>query len=390
MFVHILTHELFQRGGTLTTPFLSEVLTKHHEAGLRFVGVYTPHGRLVGAAGSPVGGLPSLEPDLLSAEIDTPLLRGRRVRMVSKAPRPRGPRPPTHPPSTKSLVRMQRPFPVLVLEFEPLMANELRSGTAWNLGISVATAVLLMSLALLLLRWIIHREALERRLEHSRRLADLGEMSAVLAHEIRNPLAALKGHAQLLVETLPAASRELAKAHRVVGEAERLESLTSDLLELVRSGNIERAPCDPTLLLQECASSLAEDRFEIHADHAPPSWSLDARRMGQVLTNLLQNALQASPVDRRVKVFVTVEERSLLYVVRDHGEGIPPGENERLFEPFHTTRTRGTGLGLAVARRMVALHGGSITASSHPKGGACFRVTIPKEQTQNGSNPGGR
>jgi two-component system, NtrC family, sensor histidine kinase HydH len=285
---------------------------------------------------------------------------------------------------------MQRPFPVLVLEFEPLMANELRSGTAWNLGISVATAVLLMSLALLLLRWIIHREALERRLEHSRRLADLGEMSAVLAHEIRNPLAALKGHAQLLVETLPAASRELAKAHRVVGEAERLESLTSDLLELVRSGNIERAPCDPTLLLQECASSLAEDRFEIHADHAPPSWSLDARRMGQVLTNLLQNALQASPVDRRVKVFVTVEERSLLYVVRDHGEGIPPGENERLFEPFHTTRTRGTGLGLAVARRMVALHGGSITASSHPKGGACFRVTIPKEQTQNGSNPGGR
>ncbi len=100
--------------------------------------------------------------------------------------------------------------------------------------------------------------------------------------------------------------------------------------------------------------------------------------MHEVIANLVRNALQASPPDVPVSVRVAVEAGALVYEVRDRGEGIPAGQEEAIFEPFQTTRVRGTGLGLAVARRVVELHGGVITAAQHPAGGAVFRVVLPK------------
>jgi two-component system sensor histidine kinase HydH len=236
-----------------------------------------------------------------------------------------------------------------------------------------------MILTLVLLRWVLRREALERQAERDRRLASLGEMSAVLAHEMRNPLTSLKGHAQLLAESLPAESRDHAKAERVVTEAQRLERLTGDLLEFVRSGEIHRAPCNPEELVRESARAVDESRFDISAEDAPSSWSLDRERMQQVLTNLMRNALQSSPADARVDARVRAFDGVLSIAVRDRGEGIAEGDSERIFEPFHTQRTRGTGLGLAVARRIVELHGGTIRAANHPEGGAVFRISIPEE-----------
>lgn len=110
---------------------------------------------------------------------------------------------------------------------------------------------------------------------------------------------------------------------------------------------------------------------------------MDAARMEQVLINLLANAVQASSEGGAIDAEVAREGDQLVYRVRDRGEGLgalSEAELEALFEPFRTERVRGTGLGLAVARRIVEAHGGRITAANHPEGGALFTVRLPAGQ----------
>jgi len=203
-------------------------------------------------------------------------------------------------------------------------------------------------------------------------------MSSVIAHELRNPLASLKGHAQLLAERLAADSKERRKAERIVLEAERLETLSGDLLDFSRSGPIDRRDVDPATLLRAAADSVDAARITLSAEGAPARFPLDAERVRQALTNLLQNAVQASPAGAPAEASVAAEGDILVFTVSDRGAGIPPADLERIFEPFFTTRPRGTGLGLAVAQRIVHLHGGSLTAANRPDGGASFRVAIPR------------
>jgi two-component system sensor histidine kinase HydH len=203
-------------------------------------------------------------------------------------------------------------------------------------------------------------------------------MSAVLAHEIRNPLASLKGHAQLLALRLDPETRERRKADRVVSEAKRLENLVTDLLAFTRSAPIERKPVDPAKLLRTAVREVGAERFTTEDANAPAEWSLDADRIRQALTNLLRNAAQAVPDGPRAEAMVALENGRLVFTIRDHGEGLASGDEERVFEPFYTTRTHGTGLGLAVASRIADMHDGSITAANHPDGGAEFRLAIPR------------
>src|SRR5256885_5864910 len=177
------------------------------------------------------------------------------------------------------------------MEIEPIEADELRESATWTLAIGGIAALTLVGVAVALVRRELRRGAEERTRERERRLASLGEMSAVLAHEIRNPLASLKGNAQLLAAGLDEKSR--AKAERIVDEAKRLERLTTDLLSFVRTGEIQRAPIAPGLLVREAAASVGE--IEVDDAAAPASWPLDAARMRQVLVNLLDNALAAGP-----------------------------------------------------------------------------------------------
>jgi two-component system, NtrC family, sensor histidine kinase HydH len=228
--------------------------------------------------------------------------------------------------------------------------------------------------------WVqsLRHEDARRRQEHRQRLSQLGEMSAVLAHEIRNPLASLKGNAQLLAERLAPGSRELQRAERVVNEATRLEALTSDLLDFARAGPVEHDAADPAALLRLAVEDVGQPGLAIDDANAPPRWTMDSKRIGQALANLLRNAVQVSPGDRPPVASVAEEAGQLVYTVRDFGPGLPDRDRERIFEPFYTTRTNGTGLGLAVARRATELHGGSISAANHPDGGAVFRLMIPR------------
>lgn len=258
-----------------------------------------------------------------------------------------------------------------------MQANELVATARRSLLTSAVTSAAMLAAALLAFAFLRRRERAEAELARERHLASLGEMSAVLAHELRNPLASLKGNAQLLAETLPDDGKPKQKADRVVAEAIRLENLTSDLLAFVRTGQIERTESDPVARLRAAATEVGGD-ITIHDDGAPSRWSMDGDRLHQVLTNLIRNAVQASPAGERVDARVSVERNQLIYEIADRGAGIPTDQREAIFEPFRTTRVHGTGLGLAVAKRVVELHGGTIRAHNRPGGGALFRVQLPR------------
>ncbi len=401
---------LFSLGPRSENEELARVLASFEAQGMRYMALPFPTLR---EAGTPLGGPPLVvpvnpgePPQLLISEA------GDRIRAIWRAPAPRMPtggrepgmalrpqggppgegppgegppggRPPRDEPqgppggggSPGGQRGRMRDAP-MVIEFEPLTVRELMTSSRRSLLLNSTVALVTLLGALGAFRWLKRREALQHQLERERHLATLGEMSAVLAHELRNPLASLKGHAQLLAEALPE-GRSRTKAERVVKEALRMEDLTASLLAFVRTGTIQRQATDPVAVVRAAADEVDPRRIELDTGAAPGTWQLDAARMQQVLSNLLRNAVQASPEGANVFARVAAEPGALLYEVRDVGSGIPPGQEALIFEPFHTQRPLGNGLGLAVARRVVELHGGSIQASNHPEGGALFRVRIP-------------
>jgi two-component system, NtrC family, sensor histidine kinase HydH len=356
--------DLVELGALPDKEDLAVLLTANQAAGLRYIGLFGPGGDVMAEAGTSTGaGAGSRE----RIEIRGPR-RGFGSSERGGPPRMRG---------GDGLSGFHRGMRI-VIELEPVEAEALDQAASRTLGIGLAAALLLFGIAAFLVRWVLKRAAIERVRERERRLASLGELSAVLAHEIRNPLASLKGNAQLLAATLPAGDKPSQKAARVVEEAVRLEALTNDLLEFVRTGELKRAPVDPAALLRDTAATIATDGpddIRVIADGAPASWPLDEARVRQVLVNLIDNAVAAgAPVEARV----AVARGRLVYEVRDHGNGVAPADADKIFEPFFTRKTRGTGLGLAVARRVVEQHGGAITVSAAPGGGALFRVELPR------------
>ncbi len=312
---------------------------------------------------------------VLDASLPTPgevdVIRGEGVGVIVASlhpQRPEGPQDVT-PPKTYRVA----------FAFEPSLALALQRQSRTTMLIAVVVAVLLLGFAAAAYRSWVRADAAEASAVESRHLASLGQVSAVMAHEIRNPLAALKGHAQLLAEVLDEHPRLERRAIRVVGEAVRLEKITNDLLDFARTAALHRSPADPVALARAVAVDTDPARVRVDADRAPGAWSLDADKLRQVLLNVVQNALAIDKAGGPVEVAVTVSDRELRLTVRDHGPGLPAGEVEQLFQPFFTTRTKGTGLGLPVSRRIARLHGGDLLAANHPDGGAVFTITIPED-----------
>jgi two-component system sensor histidine kinase HydH len=334
---------------------LAEILAQHADQGLRYIAMVENRGRISAAAGVPVGttvdegGGPARYVEEINGRQRLTLRAFRRMKAGRRSPR-------------------------FVIEVEPVQANQLRGAATITLGVGAVAAASLLGVAIVLVRREARRNADERARERERQLAHLGEMSAVLAHEIKNPLASLKGNAQLLAQMLPAGEKPRSKAERVVDEAVRLEQLTNDLLQFVRTGAIRRAPVDPGALVREAVASVPGE-VSVEAAAAPATWSLDAGRIREVVVNLVDNAVAAGPP---VTATVRAEGKTLVIEVEDHGPGVPADDREKIFEPFFTGKTQGTGLGLAVARRVVELHGGTLVVDASPAGGAVFRAEIPE------------
>jgi len=363
---------LRESGSDITSADLAASLDELALDGLRYVSIYDEAGNLIARAGTPAYDNPP--PDLLQFRQADPTSQGRELREIGSRVRVvdglRGARP-------GETVRTGQRIATL-FEFEPVVAHGLIAQAFRTLVLAVAAAVLLTVVAIVFWRMSQIREEYERSLEHQRRLAVLGQMSAVLAHEIRNPLASLKGHVQLLAEHLTGTA-EGDRAERIAREAIRLETLTTNLLDCARTEEINRTPTDPVELLRTAVEEVeAGDGVDILAHETPERWSLDGVGIRRALTNLLRNALQVSQGGTPIRASVSREGNCLVYEIRDFGPGITAGQEEQIFEPFVTNRATGTGLGLAVASRIVRLHGGAITAKNHVDGGAVFRVDIPQ------------
>jgi two-component system sensor histidine kinase HydH len=353
--------ELADLDGIPTAEDLGKILHALHDDGLRYLAMVEGRGRLdiVASAGVPIGsgGANLFAPGRqVGCKIDE---TGGRLRM-----------------ELRSLRRLKTGGRTLrfLIEVEPIQAKALREAASLTLAVGALAAAALLGVAFVLIRREARRQADAAARERERRLASLGEMSAVLAHEIKNPLASLKGNAQLLARMLPGGDKPRAKADRVVDEAIRLEQLTNDLLQFVRTGAIERAPVDPAALVSDAVVSVAGE-VAIDAGDAPATWSLDAGRFRQVVANLVDNAIAAGPP---VTVSVRRDGGRLIIEVADRGPGVAEDDRDKIFEPFFTGKTQGTGLGLAIVRRVVELHGGTIAVYPNPGGGAMFRAEIPQ------------
>lgn len=380
------------------------VLDTYAESGLRGAGVFDPEGAFEVMAGEFREPQPQ-PPDRPHGRTLTRI--GNRYRIIMHSPPgpppfgagvPNGFPPPwrhlphKRPPPPEFYDQLPPhlgklpPFDVLVFEFEPLLATGLTQRSRRTFFLSAGVAALLVLAAVVLWRRAEREQELGARLAQAERLASLGTMSAVLAHEIKNPLASLKGNAQLLAESLTPDTRSRSQADRVVEAALRLQGLVQNLLDFARGGTIDRTDVDPAELLFLAAEEAAP-RASLDLDSAPATWSLDAIRMRQVLENLLRNARQASN-QAMVKARVFVEDGELVYVVEDDGPGFSAEILEHVFEPFVTTKSRGVGLGLAVARRIVSMHGGTMSARNKVDGGAELKVSIPPMRIREASDHG--
>jgi len=341
---------------------LRRFLDDHADDGLRYVGVLDDSGAVAISAGRAKG----------RGVADGLTWLGDRARLVGRI----GPGRRALPDAKASRPRPAR----VVYEFQPVIAFELNRRARELVILAALCTAGLVLLALALARSLRHRERLGAELEHGRRLAALGTMSAVMAHELRNPLASLKGHAQLLAETVEADEKLSAKVGRIVSEAGRMERLTNDLLAFVKGGALHRARVDAVQVMRDAIQATSPERIDPHLPAAPILASLDAERLRQALENVLRNAVQASPPEGRVTATVALEARDVVFRVRDSGGGITPGEEARIFEPFVTGKTRGVGLGLAITRRVVEQHEGTISARNPAGGGAELTLRIPAKE----------
>jgi two-component system NtrC family sensor kinase len=218
----------------------------------------------------------------------------------------------------------------------------------------------------------------QEKLVRSEKLAGIGRLAAGVAHEINNPLGVILGYAKILARR---AEGPLAEDLAVIEEETlRAKEIVEGLLDLSRPMAAEARPVDLRALCDEVVSRLREARLlegvDVAVDGAATA-SGSQPQLRQVVHNLVRNAAEAAGPGGRVEIAIAARGGEAEVQVSDSGEGIAPEARERLFEPFLTTKPRGTGLGLAVSRAIARAHGGDLVAGDAPGGGARFALRIP-------------
>ena len=243
------------------------------------------------------------------------------------------------------------------------------------------------------------------RMKERDRLAALGEMAAGLAHEIRNPLGAIKGAAQFLnppaptggeeelPATAPAESREFLDI--IVEEANRLNKVVSQFLDYARPFRGDMQLLDLNDVIRRSAQLIQADakvEIQVALDESSPRVRADAEQLRQVFLNLAINAVEAMPEGGKLTISTGVRrigrrgipERFAEIRFRDTGPGIPPAVVKNLFIPFFTTKEKGTGLGLPISQRIIENHGGRIEVRSRLGLGSTFVVVLPWAEPEEG------
>lgn len=224
----------------------------------------------------------------------------------------------------------------------------------------------------------------EEAVRRTERLAALGQLTAGLAHELRNPLGTIRASAEMLGKRT-SADDEIAHELTcyITAEVERANLLVTRFLDFARPLSLKRARSDVNAMVDRAVEALAREdgrragRIHKNLDPTIMLINADPDLLERVLVNLILNALDASPPDATVTVKTRQAAGAVEITVLDRGQGVAAEHREQIFNPFFTTKPSGVGLGLAISARIVGEHGGSIRVDSEPGRGAAFTVTLP-------------
>jgi two-component system sensor kinase FixL len=225
------------------------------------------------------------------------------------------------------------------------------------------------------------RVRMEQQLREQAALASLGEMAALIAHEVKNPLAGIRGAVQVIGGRLPADSRDAAVAKEIVARIDGLNDLVKDLLLFARPPNPRPQPVDLRTLVSSTANLLAEDptmvgvRVDVQGTARPVM--ADPELLKIVFVNLLVNGAQAMQGKGVLRVSVVSVDSHCQLSFHDSGPGIPADIREKIFTPFFTTKSAGSGLGLPTAKQLIEAHAGTIRIDCPPDGGTTVTLHLP-------------
>jgi PAS domain S-box-containing protein len=231
---------------------------------------------------------------------------------------------------------------------------------------------------------ITERKRQEQQLRDQAALTNLGEMAAVVAHEVRNPLAGIRGAVQVIGALLPSGSDGTELIGEIVARIDSLNSVMGDLLAYARQRELRLSRVDVATFLLDLASFIKQDALMENVELEVPEDSgividADLDQLRLVFTNLLLNAAQAMNERGRITLRSTpIDNGGCVITVEDEGPGIPDDLRQKVFEAFFTTKHRGTGLGLPTARRLIEAHGGRLELLERPGGGTIMQVTLPR------------
>lgn len=235
----------------------------------------------------------------------------------------------------------------------------------------------------LLLQDISELRKLEGELRRTERLAALGKMAAGVAHELRNPLSSIKGLALLLKGKVPEDERGKETADILVQEVERLNRSIGELLDYARPGQLQFTAVRLSDVLNKAISLVAVDaeamsiKLTTDLPESGDLIKLDEDKINQVFLNLLLNAIQAMPDGGELTITMATEAAGVGCEIEDSGIGVAEENLSKVFDPYFTTKSDGTGLGLALSAKIVEEHGGTITMSSGEGEGTCVKLFFP-------------
>ena len=213
-------------------------------------------------------------------------------------------------------------------------------------------------------------------------LARLGEMAAVVAHEVKNPLAGVRGAIQVIAGRLLLRGQDAALIGEIIARIDALDELMKDLLLFARPPQVCLALVDIVVRAKETSILLSEDPtprdIRVDVEGSAPTVMADAKLLNIVLLNLLLNGAHAMQRRGTIRISVATDEHACRIAVAVTGPGIPLDIRERVFTPFFTTKSRGTGLGLSTAKRLVEAHHGRMSVACPPAGGTIVTIELPR------------
>ena len=238
---------------------------------------------------------------------------------------------------------------------------------------------------------IIDRRTLERirlreRLNRAKHLASLGEMAAGISHEIRNPLGIIMSSAALLRKKTNGSGKSNVMANIIVEEAERLNNLITDFFNFAKPMRLNLQPCQLNEIIEKNVTFLsAEIRNQgltvtKQFNEPLPTILADAAILYQAFLNILINAMQAMPEGGDICIGINTVDDTILIEFEDEGEGISEDLEEKIWNPFFTTKEMGTGLGLGIVKNIIESHNGTIQITNGSSGGARVEISLPVQK----------